>query len=138
MIAALGVPVTLCTALGGETGHVLRHLVVEGGLTLESCNVAARDVGGEPLSRHDLDALYERTLVQGIEAGMVVLAGPTMRAMCEHGAVAVVVSRAADPTLALLDDALYEVHVPNLQPGTASGDDVRLLADRVELCRIEG
>lgn len=206
MIAALGVPVTLCAALGGETGAVLRHLIVGHGLTLEACDVAARNGGyvhdrrdgartaiaedsGERLSRHDLDALFEHALVQGIEAGMSVLSGPTdprivpadtyrrlagdfaangcrvfadlsggmldavlegaptfvkvsheelledgrapgdtpeeivtvMRAMREQGAAAVVVSRGADPALALLDDTLYEVHVPTLQPVDTRG-----------------
>lgn len=242
MIAALGVPVTLCAALGGETGDVLRHLIIEDGLTLETCDVAARnggyvhdrrdgertpiaEAGGEPLSRHDLDALYEHTLVQGIEAGMAVLSGPTdprivpadiyrrltgdlaangcrvfadlsggmLDAVLEGEPSFVKVSHAE-----LLEDerasgdtpeeivkamrAMCEQHVPNLQPvdargagdsmtgavtacvaqgaswaeavrigaaagalnvtrrglATASGDDVRLLARRVELRRIEG
>jgi fructose-1-phosphate kinase PfkB-like protein len=66
MIAALGVPVTLCAALGGETGDVL-----------------ARQLEAE---------------------------------IRDAGVGAVLISRAGDPALALLDDdRVVEVHPPALQ-----------------------
>ncbi len=266
MIVSLGMPVALCGAFGGETGAVLRHLVADDGLALHAFDVAARnggyvhdrrngertavaEMGGDPLSRHELDGLYELALVQGIEAGVAVLSGPTdprtcpaeiyrrlacdlsangcavfadlsggmldavlqggprfvkvsheelledgratedspealvtaMRGMRDEGVTIVVVSRAAEPALALLDDGLYEVRGPTLEPvdtrgagdsmtgavaacvaqgdswtdalrigaaagalnvtrrglATAHGDDIRLLAQRVELHRVD-
>lgn len=206
MIASLGVPVTLCAALGGETGAVLRHLIASDGVALEAYDVASRnggyvhdrrggerepvaEAGGDPLSRHDLDGLYERALVQGIEAGTAVLSGATdrrvvpadlyrrlaadlaangcqvfadlsggmldallqggsrfvkvsheeliedgrakdgspkelvaaMRELRKEGAGALVVSRAADPALAVLDNEVFEVCAPSLQPVDTRG-----------------
>jgi 1-phosphofructokinase len=92
MIHELGVSATLCAALGGETGAVLRALIEREGLDLravasESWNgvyvhdrrEGAREVIAEtsavPLSRHDLDALYSATLAAGIDAVTCVLTG---------------------------------------------------------------
>jgi 1-phosphofructokinase len=92
MMHQLGVTVTLCAALGGETGAVLRSLIEREGLELravasDSWNGAyvhdrrhgAREVIAETsaasLSRHDLDALYSATLAAGIDAGTCVLTG---------------------------------------------------------------
>ncbi|WP_084672728.1 PfkB family carbohydrate kinase [Saccharothrix espanaensis] len=90
MIKSLGVDVVLCAALGGETGQVLRHLV---GVDLVSREVTARNgayvhdrrdgardpvvaMPADALSRHELDDLYEMTLVEGLRAGVAVLSGP--------------------------------------------------------------
>ncbi|MEV0675571.1 PfkB family carbohydrate kinase [Actinosynnema sp. NPDC050436] len=90
MIESLGVEVVLCAALGGETGHVLRHLI---GVDLKVRDVAARNgayvhdrrdgvrdplvvMPADALSRHELDDLYEMTLVEGLNAGVAVLSGP--------------------------------------------------------------
>lgn len=92
MIAALGSRVTLCCALGGETGHVLRHLLGEHDIEVRARDVAARNGAyvhdrrdGEreqmveqmpdPLSRHEQDDLYELAVVAGMEAGVAVLCG---------------------------------------------------------------
>lgn len=92
MMHQLGVTVTLCAALGGETGAVLRSLIEREGLELravasESWNgayVHDRREGGREvivetsassLSRHDLDAIYSATLAAGIDAGTCVLTG---------------------------------------------------------------
>lgn len=222
MIASLGVDVVLCAALGGETGQVLRHLI---GVELRARDVAARngayvhdrrDGEREPmvqmqpdhLSRHELDDLYEMTLVESLRAGVAVLSGPSddvvpdelyrrltsdlrtngcevvvdlsggrlaaaleggpsilkvshdelvedgladsadvpdlvkaCHRLAESGARAVVVSRAADPTLALIEGELFTVEVPTLSTvdtrgggdsmtaglaaGTARGDSLR-------------
>ncbi|ASO21890.1 1-phosphofructokinase [Actinoalloteichus hoggarensis] len=206
MIAALGVPVVLCAALGGETGAVLRHLIVDDGLELKAVDVSTRNGGyvhdrrggvrreivdapGEPLSRHELDDLYELSLVHGLDARLSVLSGPsrlgtipadTYRRLAADmtgngglvlvdlageqldaalaggvsmvkisheeliadgrsrdddrdslikaakelraaGPGAVLVSRAAEPALALLDDVVYEVRLPVLQPAEPRG-----------------
>ena len=93
MVASLGVPVALCAALGGETGTVLRHLIEADGIELVEESVLARNGGcvhdrrdeerksvaeapGDPISRHELDALYERTLLEGLRSETVLLSGP--------------------------------------------------------------
>ncbi len=91
MIAALGVPVTVCGCFGGESGAVLVPLIEREGVavratTMGSANVVvvrdARDGDAaivetptRPLSRHDLDELYGAVLVEGLAAGVCVLAG---------------------------------------------------------------
>jgi 1-phosphofructokinase len=92
MITALGSPVTLCCALGGETGQVLRHLLAEHDVEVLARDVAARNGAylhdrrdGEreplveqtpdPLTRHEQDDLYELAVVAGMRAGVAVLSG---------------------------------------------------------------
>lgn len=94
MLAVLGVPVTVCAALGGETGAVLRQLITAEGLTLRAVHRGAgsgwyvhdrrqgerREVAsssGLPLDRHELDELYDAALVEGLRASVSVLGGPT-------------------------------------------------------------
>jgi 1-phosphofructokinase len=197
----------LCSALGGETGQVLRHLI---GVGLKARDVAARNGGyvhdrrdggrdqlvrmpADALSRHELDDLYELTLVEALDAGVAVLSGPAAedtpvpdsvyerlardlggngcrvvvdlsgdrlaaalaggpavvkvsheelvsdglaasdslpdlaggcRKIAEAGPHAVVVSRAAEETLAWLDGTFYLVEVPELSPvDTRGGGD---------------
>lgn len=92
MISALGTPVVLCCTFGGETGDVLRHLV--GGHDIEVLErpVAAHngayvhdrrdgsrdeiaEMPPDALTRHELDDLYEMTVVTALEAGIAVLSG---------------------------------------------------------------
>ncbi|WP_255632544.1 1-phosphofructokinase family hexose kinase [Amycolatopsis sp. TNS106] len=90
MIDALGGQAVLCCALGGETGRVLRHLI---GVTAEVREVAARNgayvhdrrdgrrdemvrMPADALTRHELDDLYELTLVQALRADVAILSGP--------------------------------------------------------------
>ncbi|XVS60689.1 PfkB family carbohydrate kinase [Actinosynnema sp. CA-299493] len=207
MIESLGAEVVLCSALGGETGQVLRHLI---GVELKARDVAARNGGyvhdrrdggrdqvvrmpADALSRHELDDLYEMTLVEALDAGVAVLSGPAAedtpvpdsvyerlakdlggngcrvvvdlsgdrlaaalaggpavvkvsheelvsdglagsdslpdlaqgaRKVAECGASAVIVSRAAEETLAWLDGSFYLVEVPELSPvDTRGGGD---------------
>jgi 1-phosphofructokinase len=92
MITALGSPVTLCCALGGETGQVLRHLLAEQDIDVRYRDVRARNGAyvhdrregdreqvveqcPDPLTRHELDDLYELAVVAGMEAGVAVLSG---------------------------------------------------------------
>lgn len=93
MVSSLGVPVVLCAALGGETGSVLGHLLPTADVTLRSVPVSARNGAyvhdrragsrdvvaespGSALDRHELDALYELTLSEGLTHGRVLLSGP--------------------------------------------------------------
>ncbi|MFB9685243.1 PfkB family carbohydrate kinase [Amycolatopsis plumensis] len=90
MIESLGATPVLCCALGGETGRVLEHLI---GVEVEARAVAARNGGyvhdrragrrdevvrmpADALSRHELDDLYELTLVTALRADVAVLSGP--------------------------------------------------------------
>lgn len=94
MITVLGAQVTLCTATGGEVGRVLSPLLADlPGVTLRLVNrehgsgwyvhdrrggsrqeIAERP--GSPLSRHELDELYNLTLAEGLRAGIAILSGP--------------------------------------------------------------
>lgn len=93
MITVLGVPVSLCTALGGECGRVLSALLPGEGVGLHAVYCDSRNgayvhdrrggtrvpiaqAAGDPLSRHELDELYGLTLTEGLEAGVCLLAGP--------------------------------------------------------------
>ncbi|MDQ2637817.1 MAG: PfkB family carbohydrate kinase, partial [Actinomycetota bacterium] len=93
MMSSLGVPVVLCSALGGETGDVLSHLLPTRDITVRTVPVSARngayvhdrrtgtrevvaEAAGSPLDRHELDSLYELTLTEGLTHGRVLLSGP--------------------------------------------------------------
>lgn len=93
MIASLGVPVTLCVALGGEVGDVLHRLLAEENVRLRAIRresgsgwyVHDRRGGnraeiaedpGQPLVRHDIDELYSIALAEGLRARVSVLSGP--------------------------------------------------------------
>ncbi|MFB7893402.1 1-phosphofructokinase family hexose kinase [Microbacterium sp. NPDC056044] len=93
MLVRLGASVTMCCALTGEIGRMLRHLLEDEGLTVVgveregtgSAYVHDRrggerriiaEAAGEPLARHDLDELYGVALRDGLESGLVILSGP--------------------------------------------------------------
>lgn len=93
MVRALGVPVVLCAALGGETGRVLEPLLADEGIDLRAVRGESRsggyvhdrrggsrvnivDAPGEPLTRHELDELYGLALAEGLRAEVSVLSGP--------------------------------------------------------------
>jgi 1-phosphofructokinase len=96
MITSLGVPVVLCTALGGEIGQVLRPLIEAEGIDVQmvdghSANgvyvhdrrggkrVVLAESPGEPLARHDLDELYGLALTEGLRSDVGLLSGPADR-----------------------------------------------------------
>jgi 1-phosphofructokinase len=93
MAAELGASVTLCTALGGETGTVLQALVGEERVELAAspCGEANGayvhdrrsgdrlpivEVPGHPLSRHEIDDLYGLTFARALDSEVLVLTGP--------------------------------------------------------------
>ena len=115
MITALGSTVSLCCALGGETGRVLRHLMELPDIEVRAREVSARngayihdrrDGDREPLiemppdklSRHELDDLYELTVVAALEAGVAVLSGSADTATEEVVPVSVYQRLTADLT----------------------------------------
>ncbi len=93
MAVALGGEITLVCATGGESGVVLTHLIRGEGIQTTGVTTAGdspvyvhdRRSGGReelaeveppPLSRHELDGLYEQALVEALDADAFVLAGP--------------------------------------------------------------
>ncbi|MEU4566991.1 PfkB family carbohydrate kinase [Micromonospora sp. NPDC023956] len=93
MIMSLGVPVVLCASLGGEIGQVLEPLLVTEGVRLKrvlrdtasggyvhdrrnGARHEVADVPGRPLTRHELDELYNLALGEGLRAPVSVLSGP--------------------------------------------------------------
>jgi 1-phosphofructokinase len=93
MIAALGVPVSLCGAFGGETGDVVRMLIEHAGLAVRAVETAGSngayvhdrrqgervtvaETSPDSLSRHKVDELYGAALVGGLESNVCVLGGP--------------------------------------------------------------
>ena len=92
MAVSLGAQVSLCCALGGETGRVLRALIGAEGVDVQSVESGAANGAyihdrrsGEPLEmaftpaghlgRHDVDELYGITLASGLDADVTLLSG---------------------------------------------------------------
>lgn len=93
MVAVLGGAPTLCTALGDESGDVLRALLAREDIDLRTPESASRNGAyvddrrsGErerfaedapaPFGRHEVDDLFGAALVTGLDAGTMVLGGP--------------------------------------------------------------
>lgn len=93
MLRVLGVPVTLCAALGGEAGAALERFIADEQVTLrlvrrqsdsgwyvhdrrdgERREIAAS--AGLPLGRHELDELYGLGLLEGLRSAVSLLSGP--------------------------------------------------------------
>ncbi len=92
MAALLGVEVSLCCALGGESGAVLRALIARENVELLSVDCAASNgvyiharrggvreqvarTASKRLSRHEADELYGLALSAGLDANVVLLTG---------------------------------------------------------------
>ncbi|RWZ49803.1 phosphofructokinase [Labedella phragmitis] len=93
MLRTLGIEVTLCCAITGESGTVLRRILEDEGIAVAAVERPGRGAGyvhdrreghrevvaeedGDALSRHDLDELYSLTLREGLTTGLVILSGP--------------------------------------------------------------
>jgi 1-phosphofructokinase len=93
MITCLGTRVVLCASLGGEIGQVLEPLMADEGVDLKVVRRDSSsggylhdqrsgslreiaDVPGEPLTRHEMDELYNLALGEGLRAPVSVLSGP--------------------------------------------------------------
>ncbi|GAB3278324.1 1-phosphofructokinase family hexose kinase [Microbacterium lacusdiani] len=93
MLRRLGVRVTICCALTGETGRVVQRLLEDEGFRVVAVERSGRgaayvhdrrdgqrtevaEMDGDPLGRHELDELYGATLREGIASGLTILSGP--------------------------------------------------------------
>jgi 1-phosphofructokinase len=93
MLLRMGAKVAMCCVLSGESGRVLRHLLDDEGIRVVAVERSGRggayihdrrggervkivEMGGEPITRHDLDELYGVTLREGLDAELVILSGP--------------------------------------------------------------
>ncbi|MEU5567772.1 PfkB family carbohydrate kinase [Micromonospora musae] len=160
MIMSLGGEVVLCTALGGEIGQVLEPLLVSEGVELkavvrdsgcggyvhdrrEGTRQEIVDVPGQPLSRHELDELYNLALGEGLSASVSVLSGPNHPALvppdlyrrfaADLGANGgrVVVDLSGDHLGAVLESGVFFLKVSHeelIRDGRAAGDDEEELA----------
>jgi 1-phosphofructokinase len=94
MLINLGVGVVFCTCLGGELGRVLRPLLEAEGVDLRVVEAESAtggyvhdrrdgsrrevaDVAGQPLSRHEMDEVFDLVLAAGLRAPVTLLSGPT-------------------------------------------------------------
>jgi 1-phosphofructokinase len=94
MLRTLGRSVSICAALTGETGRVVRHLLEDDGVEVHAVEREGRgaayvhdrrsgerevvaELPGDPLSRHDLDELYAVVLREAMVADLVLLSGPS-------------------------------------------------------------
>lgn len=93
MLRTLGRSVSICAALTGETGRIVRHLLEEDGVEVHAVDREGRgaayvhdrrsgvreviaELPGDSLSRHDLDELYAVVLREAMVADLVLLSGP--------------------------------------------------------------
>lgn len=93
MLRSLGVSVSMCCVLTGETGTVLKHLLEDEGFDVVGVEREGRGPSylhdrregkrteiakelGDALGRHDLDEVYSLVLREGLASSLVILSGP--------------------------------------------------------------
>jgi 1-phosphofructokinase len=112
MISALGVPVMLCAALGGEPGSLLEAVLAGEDFAVRSVprqsasgwyvhdrrdgqREQVAEHAGRALDRHELDELHNVALTEGLRSSVAVLSGPHQPSVVD---AAVYRRRAADLT----------------------------------------
>ncbi|WP_426514134.1 1-phosphofructokinase family hexose kinase [Dactylosporangium sp. McL0621] len=172
MLASLGCEVDLCVGVGGEIGSVLSDLLghLDPGIALHTVDRGAgsgwyvhdrregertqiADHPGPPLTRHDLDELYNTSLVAGLRADVSVLSGPADPAIVNpdtyrrlaadlgSNGSTVVADLSGDLLAAAVAGGAAFVKVSHeelLDDGRATGDDVPALVDAARTLRAEG
>lgn len=93
VLTALGVSTVLCGCFGGEAGPLVRLLIEQEGIEIRAVDRPGRNgayvhdrrggkrvsiahSSGDPVSRHELDRLYNATLAEGLCADISLLSGP--------------------------------------------------------------
>ncbi|MCO8271261.1 PfkB family carbohydrate kinase [Actinoplanes sp. TRM 88003] len=93
MISGLGVPVTLCAALGGEPGSLLNAVLADEEFEVRAVprqsasgwyvhdrrdghRESVAEHPGPPLIRHELDELHNVALTEGLRSSVALLSGP--------------------------------------------------------------
>lgn len=172
MAAALGAEVSICSPFGGETGPVVRRLMESSDVLLNGVAVSARNgayihdrrggerteiaaMAPEPLSRHDVDDLYNGVLVGALDATVTVLAGPgisdpppfppeiyaRLTADLRANGRTVVADLSGAPLAAALEGGLTVLKVSHeelLADGYATGDSVPELLEGMRELRKAG
>lgn len=166
MMATLGLDVVLCGPFGGEAGTVLVSLIEREGVRARPVDAAGNGAyvhdrrGGERaelaavappiLQRHELDQLYNRALIEGLDAQVAVLGGPDRTQVLDPDAyrrlaadltangVAVVVDLSGDYLTEAVAGGVTVVKVSHeelLRDGRAASDDpVELAKAAMALC----
>ena len=164
MATSLGMATTLCTPFGGESGHVLSALI--GAAHIDVRAVPCRgwnggyihdrrggereviaEVRSEPLSRHEIDDLYNTTLVCGLRSKVTVLTGPAHDAVVPaqfyrrlahdlgHNGSLVVADLANAALAEALEGGVYLLKVSDreiVEAGYAKENSVEALIDGLE------
>lgn len=137
MLRSLGVDVAVVCSVAGETGLVVRQLLEREGFDVVAIERDAigpayvhdrRDddrepiveAEGEPLARHELDALYSAALSEAPKADLVILSGPEGEAMLEPDAY----RRLASDVRQLGVPVLVDLAGPRLEAALEGGVDV--------------
>lgn len=137
MLRSLGVDVALVCSVAGETGLVVRQLLEHEGFDVIAIERDAigpayvhdrRDddrepiveAEGEPLARHELDALYSAALSEAPKADLVILSGPEGESMLEPDAY----RRLASDVRGLGVPVLVDLAGPRLEAALEGGVDV--------------
>lgn len=169
MVRVLGLEPILCAPFGGESGCVLRALVEAEGVALRAIPTRGSS-GGElhdrrdgtrrelararspVLTRHEQDDLYSTTLVEALDAGVLVLAGPAFDDLLDldvYPRLARDVASSGGRVVADLSGAALEAleaplallkisHEELLASGLASGSDTQGLLAGVDALRRRG
>ncbi|MGI5165716.1 1-phosphofructokinase family hexose kinase [Spirillospora sp. CA-253888] len=170
VLTALDVRVVLCGAFGGEAGPALQYYIADEGIEVRAVERtggngvyvhdrrggerdALAENPGAPLSRHDLDHLYNITLAEGLEADISLLSGPAGPGLVPpdvyrrlgHDLRAnggrVVVDLTGEPLAAALEsgvDVLKVSHEELLADGRVEHDHVSDLVVAMHRLRAEG
>lgn len=169
-LAELGLDVVVCATFGGETGLLARTLMSAEGLAVRE--VAAQGSNGSYLhdrrsgervevaamvpallSRHEIDELFGATLVEGLDAGVVVLGGPSHESVIPSevyrrlatdlraNGCAVVADLSGGPLDAVLEGGVTVLKVSHEElrrDGRADGDDRESLVAAMRGLAAEG
>jgi 1-phosphofructokinase len=142
MATTLGAHVTLCTALGGESGNVLEGLLTAERMEVRSSPAIGSngsyvddrrsgrrervvEIPSPTRSRHELDDLYGVTLIAALESRALVLTGPQHERVITADVYRRLARDAADNGIAVVGDLTRE----SLAGALAGGLDLLKIAD---------